>query len=262
VAAEVLEIPVDKITVILGDTGACPYCGVSGGSLTAPSVSPAIHDAAQQMKAKLISGAAAILELPEDQLNYADGTVFSKTDGSKKLNIPEIIGKMRERVLVTTGARNANPQGYMINTFGAQFAEVEVDTQTGKVKVLKVVAANDIGRVLNPKTMENQFHGGIIQGVSFALMEQRIMDDETGKVLTTNMHDYKIPTVMDAPEIEVIIVSDADNLISSTGAKGCGEPAHIPTAGAIANAVYNAVGVRIKSLPITPDKVLTALQKG
>lgn len=262
VAAEVLEIPVDKITVILGDTGACPYCVLSGGSLTAPSVSPAIHDAALQMKAKLISGAAAILELPEDQLNYTNGTVVSKADQSKKLTIPEIIGKMRERVLVTTGARNANPKGYMINTFGAQFAEVEVDTQTGKVKVLKVVAANDIGRVLNPKTMENQFHGGIIQGVSFALMEERIIDPESGKVLTTNLHDYKIPTIMDAPEIEVIIVSEADNLISSVGAKGCGEPAHIPTAGAIANAVYNALGVRIKGLPITPDKVLTALQKG
>lgn len=259
VAAEVLEIPMDKITVVLGDTGTCPYCGVSGGSLTAPSVSPAIHDAAQQMKTKLISGAAAILETPEDQLTYSKGTVTSKTDESKKLTLPEIVQKMRERVLVTTGARNANPKGYMINTFGAQFAEVEVDTLTGKVKVLKVVAANDIGRVLNPKTMENQFHGGIIQGVSFALMEERIIDPETGKVLTTNMHDYKIPTIMDAPEIEVIIVSDADNLISSTGAKGCGEPAHIPTAGAIANAVYNALGVRIKSLPITPDKVLKSI---
>ncbi len=262
VAAEVLEIPMDKITVILGDTGTCPYCGVSGGSLTAPSVSPAIHDAAEQMKAKLVSGAAAILELPEDQLNYTNGTVVSKADESKKLTLSEIVRKMRERVLVTTGARNANPKGYMINTFGAQFAEVEVDTQTGKVTVLKVSAAHDIGRVLNPKTMENQFHGGIIQGLSFALMEERIIDPETGSVLTTNMHDYKIPTIMDTPEIEVMIVSDADNLISSVGAKGCGEPAHIPTAGAIANAVYNALGVRIKSLPITPDKVLAALQKG
>lgn len=260
VAAEVLEIPIDKITVILGDTGTCPYCGVSGGSLTAPSVSPAIHDAAVQMKAKLISGAAAILGLPEDQLRYSEGTVISKKDETKKLTIPEIIGKMQEQVLITTGARNANPKGYAINTFGAQFAEVEVDTLTGKVKVLKVVAAHDIGRVLNRMTMENQFHGGIIQGVSFALMEQRIMDAQTGKVLTVNMHDYKIPTIKDIPEIEVIIVSDADNLISSVGAKGCGEPAHIPTAAAITNAVYNALGVRIKHLPITPDRVLTALQ--
>jgi CO/xanthine dehydrogenase Mo-binding subunit len=260
VASEVLEIPMDQITVILGDTGACPFCNLSGGSLTAPSVSPAVHDAAEQMKAKLISGAAAILELPEDQLYYEKGTVISKKDPTKKMTIPDIIGKMRERVLVTTGTRNPNPEGYAINSFGAQFAEVEVDIETGKVRVLKIAAAYDVGRVLNPKTAENQVHGGVMQGLSFALMEQRIIDQQTGKVLTTNYHDYKIPTIKDSPEIEVYIVSDADTMISSVGAKGIGEPSIIPTAGAIANAVYNAIGVRVKSLPITPDKVLTALQ--
>lgn len=261
VASEVLEIPMDQITVILGDTGACPFCNLSGGSLTAPSVSPAVHDAAEQMKAKLISGAAAILELPEDQLRYEKGTVISKKDPTKKITISDIIRKMRERVLVTTGTRNPNPEGYAINSFGAQFAEVEVDIETGKVRVLKIAAAYDVGRVLNPKTAKNQVHGGVMQGLSFALMEQRIIDQQTGKVLTTNYHDYKIPTIKDTPEIKVYIVSDADTLISSVGAKGIGEPAIIPTAGAIANAVYNAIGVRVKSLPITPDKVLTALQK-
>lgn len=261
VAAEVLEIPMDKITVILGDTGACPYCGVSGGSLTAPSVSPAVHDAASQLKAKLISGAAAIFELPEDQLTYTQGTVASKQDASKKLDIPGIIGKLRERVLVATGARNANPDGYMIQTFGAQFAEVSVNTVTGRVKVLKVTAAHDIGRVLNRKLLENQFHGGITMGMGYALMEERVIDENSGLVLNTNFHDYKVATMMDIPEIEVIIVSDADTKISNVGAKGCGEPAIIPTPGAIANAVYNAIGVRIHSLPITPDKVLTALQQ-
>jgi xanthine dehydrogenase YagR molybdenum-binding subunit len=261
VTTEVLEIPLEKITVTLGDTRLCPYCPGSGGSVTTPSVAPAVHDAAEQIKAKLISGAAALLELPEGQLLYEKGVISDKKDPSKKIAITDILRKMQEQELIATGARNANPKGYTINTFGAQFAEVEVDTETGKVKVLKVVAAHDIGRVLNWKTAENQFHGGIIQGISFALMEQRIIDQTTGKVLTTNMHDYKMPTVMDMPEIEAYVVSDADTLISSVGAKGLGEPAHIPTAGAIANAVYNAIGVRIKSLPITPDKVLTALQK-
>lgn len=261
VTAEVLEIPLEKITVTLGDTGRCPYCILSGGSLTAPSVSPAVHDAAEQIKAKLVSGAAALMELPENQLNYQQGVISNKKDPAKKMTITDILSKMQEQELIATGARNANPKGYMINTFGAQFAEVEVDTETGKVKVLKVVAAHDIGRVLNWKTAENQFHGGIIQGIGFALMEQRIIDQATGKVLTANMHDYKMPTIMDMPEIESYVVSDADTLISSVGAKGLGEPTHIPTACAIANAVYNAVGVRIKSAPITPDKVLTALQK-
>ena len=258
-AAEVLEIPIDKIQVILGDTSTCPYAPASGGSMTAPSVSPAVRDAAEQMKAKLISGAAVVLETPEEQLIYSKGIITSKIDAKKSISISDVVGRMRERVLVTTGAREANPQGYTTNSFGAQFAEVAVDTDTGQVRVLKIVAAHDIGRVLNRMTLDNQMHGGIMQGLSFALMEERIMDEYTGKVLTTNMHDYKMPTIVDTPEIEVIIVSDADPLNSNTGVKGVGEPAIIPTAGAIANAIYNAIGVRLKSLPITPDKVLMAL---
>ena len=259
VASEVLEIPMDKIQVTLGETSVVPYGPSSGGSTTAPSISPAVRDAAEQMKSKLISGAAAVLELPEEQLEYLNGKIYARTDKSKSVSITDLMKNMHEQVLITNGARNANPDNYAINSFGAQFAEVEVDTETGKIKVLKVVAAHDIGRVLNKQTLENQFHGGIIQGLSYALMEERIIDDNTGIVLNTNLHTYKVPTIQDIPEIEVIIVSSGDNLISNTGVKGIGEPAIIPTAGAIANAVYNAIGVRLKNLPITPDKVLNAL---
>lgn len=261
IVSEVLEIPIEKIQVVLGDTTTCPFAPASGGSMTAPSVSPAVRDAAEQMKAKLISGAVAALETPENHLVYSKGVIQSNLDEKKSMPITDVVRRMREQVLVTTGARGANPQGYTTNTFGAQFAEVEVDTDTGQVKVIKIVAAHDIGRVLNRKTLENQIHGGVMQGLSFALMEQRIMDEFTGKVLTTNLHDYKLPTIMDAPEIAVIVVSDADPLVSSTGVKGVGEPPIIPTAGAIANAIYNAIGVRIKSLPITPDKVVMALNE-
>lgn len=259
VAAEVLQLPIKKIHVTLGDTKVTPYAPSSGGSTTAPSVSPAVRDAAEQMKQKLIDGAAAILGKNNSELKYEKGTVFVQNDPDQKLKNQEIVRKMRESVLVTTGRREANPEGYMINSFGAQFVEVEVDTMTGVVKVLRVVAAHDIGRTLNRKLLENQFHGGIMQGIGFALMEERIIDHNTGKVLTTNLHDYKIPTIGDAPEIEVIIVSEQDPLNSSTGVKGIGEPAMIPTPGAIANAVYNAIGVRIYDLPITPEKVLNAL---
>ncbi|OGB67021.1 MAG: hypothetical protein A2Y94_10365, partial [Caldithrix sp. RBG_13_44_9] len=260
VAAEILEIPMEKIEVILGDTAICPFGPVSGGSQTAPSVSPAVRDAAEQMKRKLLSGAAAILEIPENELQYSNAVISAKNNPEKKLTIAEVVDKMDETVLTVTGAREANREGYVMNSFGVQFAEVEVDTETGKVKVLKIVAAHDIGRTLNQKLLENQFHGGIIQGLSYALMEARVIDQNTGKILTTNMHDYKIPTVKDTPEIAVIIVSEGDEIISNTGVKGIGEPATIPTAGAIANAVANAIGVRVKNLPITPDKILMALQ--
>ncbi len=261
VAAEVLEVPMENISVLLGDTAACPFGPSSGGSTTAPSISPAVRDAAAQMRAKLMSGAAAIMEVPESALMYRNASIFVKDTPDKKISISEVVGKMNEEVLVTTGARAENPEGYEANTFGAQFADVEVDTETGKIQVKKIVAAHDIGRVLNRKLLENQFHGGITQGLSYALMEERVIDRYTGKVLTTNLHDYKLPTIMDIPpEIEVIIVSKGDGLLDNTGVKGIGEPAIIPTAAAIANAVYNAIGVRIKSLPMMPDKVLMALQ--
>lgn len=259
IVAEELEIPIERIQVTLGDTETCPYNGLSGGSLTVASVTPAVRDASVQMKNKLISAAAAILDVPEDRLVYSKGTISAEGDETKKITIQSIIEKMNEEVLITTGAREDNPKGYAINTFGAQFAEVEVDTDTGKIKVIQIVAAHDIGRVISRKTLENQVHGGVIQGLGYALLEERVVDENTGKTLTTNIHDYKLPTVMDTPDIKVLVVSDGDPLISNTGAKGVGEPAIIPTAAAIANAVYNAIGVRIKSLPITPDKVLMAL---
>ncbi len=258
--AEVLEMPIDQIEVILGDTAACPYGPTSGGSQTAPSISPAARDAAEQMKDKLIQGAAASMEVPMSDLVYSKGIITSKNDSSMKMNVGEVVRQMREQVLVTNGTREPNPDEYSIHSFGVQFADVSVDTMTGRVTVNKVVAAHDIGRTLNRMTLENQFEGGIIQGIGYALMEERIIDRYTGKMVTTDFEHYKVPTMMDTPpEIETIIVSEGDSLISNTGVKGIGEPATIPTAAAVANAVYNAIGVRIKSLPITPEKVLEAL---
>jgi len=259
VAAEILEIPIENIDVTIGDTDVVPYGPGSGGSTTAPSIAPAVRDAAEQMKKKLFSGAAAILNVEQNEINYNSGKFYSKKDKKELIGINKIIRKMHERVLVTTGAREANNDNYMVQSFGAQFAEVEVDTLIGNVKVLKIVAAHDIGRTLNRQTLENQFHGGILQGLGFALMEEQIVDEYTGKILNANMHDYKMPTIYDVPEIEVVIVSEGDKIANNMGVKGIGEPAIIPTAGAIANAVYNAIGVRIKSLPLTPDKIIDSL---
>ncbi|MCB0730088.1 MAG: xanthine dehydrogenase family protein molybdopterin-binding subunit [Ignavibacteriae bacterium] len=258
VAAEILEIPIQKIEVILGDTDKTPYGPSSGGSTTAPSISPAVRDAAEKMKRKLISASAAILNVDEKELFYSLGSVSDKSK-TNKLSFTEIAANLKGQKLFAEGSREENLKGYVAQTFGAQFAEVEVDTLTGFVKVLKIVAAHDIGRTLNRQTLENQFHGGIIQGLGMALMEERIMDSDFGKMLNTNLHDYKIPTMLDIPEIEVIIVSEADVKANNMGVKGIGEPAIIPTPGAISNAVYNAIGVRVKSLPITPNKILKAL---
>ena len=162
-------------------------------------------------------------------------------------------------VLVRTGMRPANPEGMTINSFGVQFADVEVNVETGRVVVKKIVAAHDIGRTLNRKLLENQFHGGIMQGLGMALMEERVVDDGTGRVASVNLLDYRMPTVMDVPEIDVIIVDNIDTTANNLGVKGVGEPPIIPTAAAIANAIHNATGVRMTTMPMTPDRVLTAL---
>lgn len=259
VVAEVLEIPVENVRATLGRTSAGPYCPPSGGSQTAPTVAPAAHDAAVQIRGALLDGAAALWELPRKSLVYENATIRSE-DGEKVITIPELMEELHENTLVRTGLRAANVPGKTAQSFGVQFAEVEVDTRTGEVRVLKIIAAHDIGRTLNRKLLENQFHGGIIQGFGFALFEERIVDRNTGLVLSDNLHDYKMATMRDVPEIEVIVVDPKDKEVNSLGVKGIGEPPIIPTAGAIANAVFNATGVRIHELPLTPDRVLTALQ--
>ena len=140
---------------------------------------------------------------------------------------------------------------------GTQFAEVEVDTETGHVTVIKIVAVQDCGLILNRLTTESQINGGVVGGLNYALLENRIMDPQTGRMINSNLIDYKIAGPTEIPEIKAIAF-DTDQKVT-----GIGEPATIPTAGAIANAVYTAIGVRIRSLPITPDKILTKLaEKG
>jgi xanthine dehydrogenase YagR molybdenum-binding subunit len=149
----------------------------------------------------------------------------------------------------------------VVNTWGAQFAEVEVDTDTGEVRVLRIVAAHEIGRVVNPLTASSQVEGGVIQGLGFALHEERVINRASGRIVNANLHDYKIPTPLDIPEIETVWIEMPDARANSTGVKGLGEPPIIPTAGAIANAVYDAIGVRVLESPITPKRVLEALEK-
>ena len=159
------------------------------------------------------------------------------------------------------GYRVPNPPGSAVNPFGVQFAEVEVNTKTGEIKVLRFLAAHDSGRIMNEKMFRNQVFGGVTMGIGFGLTEDRIMDEkQLGKLLTVNLHDYKVPTALDAPaDKTVVIVDPHDNAFSNTGAKGVGEPATIPTAPAIANAVFNATGLRLTDAPMSPARVLKAI---
>jgi xanthine dehydrogenase YagR molybdenum-binding subunit len=152
--------------------------------------------------------------------------------------------------------RGENPADKSIRTCGAQVVEVEVDTATGEVTVRRVVAAHDCGRIINPLLQTSQVLGGVTQGLGYALSETRVVDSRLGEVLNANLEDYKVPTVADIPEIVNASESLPDEEANATGAKGCGEPPLIPTAAAIANAIYDAIGVRIRELPITRDKLV------
>jgi xanthine dehydrogenase YagR molybdenum-binding subunit len=143
-------------------------------------------------------------------------------------------------------------------TGGVQFAQVAVDTETGKVRVEKVVAVHDCGRPINPLALESQINGGVIQGVSYALLEQRVLNQHTGRMVNPNLEQYKIAGAVDVPHIEAITIEQLLGR-SSTDAAGIGEPSTVPTAAAVANAVYNAIGVRVRQLPMTPAVVLAAL---
>jgi xanthine dehydrogenase molybdenum-binding subunit len=143
-------------------------------------------------------------------------------------------------------------------TYGTHGVEVEVDKETGQVKILKYIAAHDVGRAINPMLLEGQVYGGATMGIGYALTERLILKD--GKVMNSNFRDYKMLTAKDVPNIETIVIETNDPF-GPFGAKGVGEPGLVPTAPAIANAIYDAVGVRIKDLPITPEKVLAALKE-
>lgn len=259
VTAEVLGLTVNDVSVVLGDTEVCPYGPTSGGSVTAPSVVPATRIAAEEVKRGLLEIAAGLLQTQAENVELQPGKIILKSDPNKSVTIKEVTQKMGNNMIIGRGAREANPSGHAINTFGAQFADVEVDTTTGVVKVLKIVAVHDSGRIINPLTATNQVQGAVIQGMGMAINERRIIDGKTGKMMNASFSDYHIPTIEQIPEIEVVFVNPSDTKANNVGLKGLGEPPIVPTAGAIANAVYNAIGKRIYEVPITPDKVLNAL---
>jgi CO/xanthine dehydrogenase Mo-binding subunit len=157
------------------------------------------------------------------------------------------------------GSRGANPQHTSIAAFGAQFAEVEVDVETGQVRVLRVLSVHDSGRIINPTLATSQVEGGVIQGLGYALFEERVLDTRSGVPLNPTMHDYKIPTMADIPEIDTVFIGGADVVANHTGAKGLAEPPIIGVAPAIANAVASAIGAEVTEIPLTPWRVLAAL---
>jgi len=257
IAAEVLGAKLEDVRTVLGDTERLPFASNSWGSITTASVGPAVRVAAEEARDALFEAAAGMLDTEPDDLESHDGEIHAKSN-DKCLLIREVCEKLGDVMIIGQGSRGPNPEKTALSAFGAQFAEVEVDTWTGRVRVLRIVSAHDSGRIVNPTLAESQLEGGIIQGVGYALFEERVLDARTGLPLNPTMHDYKIPTVADVPKIDAFFVDIPDTVANHTGVKGVAEPPIIPTAPAIANAVLDAIGVEMAEIPLTPWRVLAS----
>jgi len=261
IAAEVLGAKIEDVRTILGDTERLPFASNSWGSITTASVGPAVRVAAEEARQRLFEAASQLLDSPPETLSVRDGMISASATG-RRLRIGDVTEKLGDVMIIGQGSRGPNPDDTAIAAFGAQFAEVEVDVETGRVRVLRIVSAHDSGRVINPTLAESQLEGGIIQGVGYALFEERVMDERLGLPLNPTMHDYKVPTIGDVPLIDAFCIEGADTVANHTGAKGLAEPPIIPTAPAIANAVADALGVEMLEIPLTPWRVLGALRAG
>jgi xanthine dehydrogenase YagR molybdenum-binding subunit len=262
VAAEELGVPYENVRIINADTATTPYSISSGGSMTLPGLIPAVRRGAWIVKRQVLEWAAESLGIPADDVEIKNDSVVSRSDPSKKKTLESLFRAKGVMDVFGIGNREPNPANKVVMPFGAHFVEVEVNTGTGEVRVVRMVAANESGRVINSRTFENLVFGGMTQGLGYALTEKRVMDRQTGKMCNPNLHDYKVPGAMDVPvDHEVLPVDLKDNECNNVGCKGLGEPAHVPTAAAIANAVYDAIGVRPVNGPIDSRMILELLSK-
>ena len=260
VVAEEFGIPPASVVIRIGDTR-YPIGPDSGGSVTAGSITPAVRNAAYQAKQKLFAAVAPKLGTTADNLVVQNGRVVFKNDASRSFTLKQITAKLPTDEISAQATRVAEYSKERLTYGGVDYVELAVDTETGRVHVEKVFGAHDCGRPINPLGVISQINGGILQGISYALFEQRIMDRNAGYMLNANLENYKILGAREVPEIDIVLV---ENYIaqSSTDAAGIGESAGIITlAAAIGNAFYNATGVRMRKIPMTPANVLSALGK-
>jgi xanthine dehydrogenase YagR molybdenum-binding subunit len=259
IAAEELGLPLDRVGVELGDTARGPYATLSAGSSTVPSMGPAVRAAAGDAARKVLELAAQRWDRELRTLSLKGGNVVCADGGSWP--IADLLDLLGNAQILGSGARGPNPTGMRVLTFGVQVAEVAVDVETGEVRVDRIAAIHDVGRIINPLGARSQVEGGIVQAIGHTLSEERLLDPASGAVLTQTLDAYKLPTIADIPEIVCEFVDVPDAHLTNLGAKGLGEPPIIPTAAAIANAIRDATGADVRSLPITREEMLAALAR-
>jgi xanthine dehydrogenase molybdenum-binding subunit len=257
IAAEALGIPLNQIQVTNGDTDVTPYSVGESGSRTTAFTGQAVVAAAEDVRKQIFARAAAQLKTKPEELDLREGQVFASSNPGQKIPLGQVVKNAGELIgRATTNPTFKDMQG---KSFAAHFAEVEVDTWTGHVRITRYVAAHDCGTILNRLPAESQIKGGVVQGIGMALTEELLIDPVTAIPVNPNYRDAKVPTHLETPEVEVIFIEHYDPH-GVFGGKVVGEPPITPAVATIANAVFNATGKRFKVLPLTPDKILQAVQ--
>jgi CO/xanthine dehydrogenase Mo-binding subunit len=260
IAAEVLQIPPDRVRVVAGDTARAPYAGGSGGSKTLYTVGAAVEAAAREVRNQILEIAADRLEAAVEDLTIQDGRVMVKGVPSRAVSVADVAALGRRWAskyppLYGHGRSAIHQESPAFTVHGAK---VRVDRETGQVKVLDYVAIQDVGRAVNPREVEGQVLGGVAQGLGRALLEQLRFDPGHGQLVTQSFMDYLMPTAEDMPPVDVVLV-EVPSPVGPFGAKGVGEPPAIPGAAAVMNAVAAALGRPVTTLPLTPDNVMAAI---
>jgi xanthine dehydrogenase YagR molybdenum-binding subunit len=262
VASQTLGVPPHRVKFVLGDSR-LPKTPVSGGSQTAASTGSAVYAAANALREKIAHIAVTNQNSPFFQagvgdLEFDNGRIFLKAAPSKSETLEQIVKQSGQAYIEAPGSAEAGAEkdAYSMYAFGAQFAEVHVDADLGQIKVARLLGCFAAGKILNAKTGRSQLVGGMVWGISMALCESALMDQRLGRFVNNNLAEYHVPVNADVGSVEALWVDEQDTHINPLGAKGIGEIGITGSTAAIANAVFNATGLRVRDLPITPDKLL------
>ena len=256
--AEVLRIPVENVNPQVGDTDSIGYTSATGGSGVAFKTGIAAYEAAQDIRRQLIDRAALMWETTPDQVEYVDGALRHKSDPELRMTFAEIAPMLNNTGGPVIGRATVNPRG-VGGSYSANIVDVEVDPETGKVTILRCTAFQDVGKAVHPSYVEGQIQGGTVQGIGWALNEEYYMSDD-GRLLNSSLLDYRMPVSLDVPMIDPVIV-EVPNPGHPFGVRGVGEAPLVPPMAAVANAIYRAVGVRMRELPMSPGLITRSLKE-
>ena len=254
--ADEMRVPIEQVRVMVGDTDTAPNDGGARASRVTYVAGRVIVQACGQLREQLIAQAARMLECRPEEADYGDGKFWLREDLSQQISLRKVVALAKDPLTVTV--QEDVPQPDDVTYICAQVAEVEVDPETGEMQLHRFITAHDVGTVINPITHQGQIDGGVIMGLGQALMEELVM--EGGQVTNANLGNYKLPTAADIPELETVLVRSSGG-VGPYGAKAIGELANNSPPAAIANAVADAVGVRLFELPITAEKIYHALKE-